>query len=458
MEIQPKEAPNVDTSIQPDEDAFFKDLVTKVGSTKLSFDSMYDIEGDFSEGADTPGILPLCRRDFDDSAKTHMNQDLPSRSQGLGANAIHDAGAFEDVAKDINNAVSQAQGASTALQQLQAGGSQSVPPPGSAAPTTAPPQTTSVTTVSGAPQPAATPQTPTTSTPTPVAPVAPTSVPKPQPTPIPPPGPKPTSITYGSPAPAPKTSSLNFDPNAYSARSMSERAHTAWFQSNPFMQFNQPSPLNPAGQFNDMNYNPRPSYFEEGTGDSSFSNLHTPNNGCYSRDSLNFGGVTDLLVVRPADPRWVDESPDLAEMLPMTSDATADPKLASLSSQIDLKMAKMLSTEDNPYIRDYSEVRPLNADLDFSVNKPERDPNDPQNPEDVGDSLHQQPNPRYRAIGGGGDAGGHGDQFDPNQSTADPFIDVTSPGSADGHSFTMPSYKTKRPVSDLPMGEFFKDH
>jgi len=222
------------------------------------------------------------------------------------------------------------------------------------------------------------------------------------------------------------------------------------------MQYNNPSPMNPAGQYNDMNYNPRPSYFEEGSGDSSFANMHKGPNGNYTRDSLNYGGVTDLLPAPPADPRWNYSDPDMESYMPITH-GVLDSKAASLSLTLDwVRMARSLSTEDNPYIRDYSEVRPLNNSLEESDNKPDMNPNDPDDGEDTSDTMHRQPMPRSRAMGPQSLMG----QFDPNNKDDGPgaFISTVSPGSADGTRYSIPSYKVNKPAQELPTFDWGKDH
>jgi len=447
----------VDTSIQPDEDQFFADLATSLGHTAFSSSYLFtpELEATPDIMAHDVHVDPL-----QDSQFQRLDQDTHGPTQGLAALGIHSSASINEISSGLKDVQKNAQEATKALQSV-------------------PKQAPAVST----PTPAPAPKTP--STPTPAAPSTPTqsSTPKPQAPPIAPPGPKPTGVKYDSRTAAlvndgcpncgldtvsdgvlscpscgwEEGADIEFDIDTAFHPIISENAHIAWFQSNPFMQFNNPSPMNPAGQYNDMNYNPRPTYFEQGSGDSSFANLHSSPNGNYTRDSLNYGGVTDMLVVPPADPRWGNQPPKMRETMPVTPGGMKDPRTASLARRLDrCILAKRLSDEDNPYIRDYSEVRPLNNSMDASVNKPELDPNDPQNPEDSAATLHQQPSPRSRAMGPQSLMG----QFDPNNKGDGPgaFIETVSPGSADGTRFSIPSYKTQRPSPGLPSLDFIKDH
>ena len=451
----------VDTSIQPAEEAFFEDLV---GAFKKGYAASFmdTPSGETSPLGGSPSSSIFVHPKFpshDSDSYTGLTQPMGGPTEGFAGeviNSIHsaaDENPFADLAKGATDAVKGLQDAQNTLSTTP------TPAPASTPPTTAPAASTPKTPTTPAVAP------PTTAPVAPTAPATPTVSPsqsaiQPQAAPHKQEGQKsPSSTTYSTgkatpPTQPPVVASIHFDPNAYALKSMSERAHDAAFQSNPFMTFNQ-SVLDPGGQYNDMNYNPRPSYFEEGTGDSSCSNLHNKNNGNYSRDSLNFGGVTDMLVVRPADPRWTNDPVDLGKMLPMTGEASS--KMAALANLLDhtmMKQAQQLGTDDNPYLRDYSEVRPLNADLDFSVNAPEKDPNDPQNQEDVGGSLHMQPNIRTRARGPQAPMG----QFDPNQATTDSFITTVNPTGAMGARYTLPGWKESRPFSELCSTNFLPDH
>ena len=443
----------IDTRIQPDEDAFFAELATAVGHKAYSSQFL-----DTPELQDSPNIMPhdVHIDPHQDSQFERLNQDTSWPTQGLGAMATHTSGSLDDLSKGLQNVQQNAQQTSKALKEVATSAPTSAPAPAVAAtpPTQATPATPS----------------PTTSTPT--------SSPSPQAPPVPPPGPKPTGVTYTASVDLPSCpecgaetrkddidfcpgcgwedgAELTLDPDSFhSHQTLSEQGHYAFFQSNPMMSGPYGlDAMNANGQYNNMNNNPRTTYFEEGTGDSSFANLHNAPNGNYTRDSLNYGGITDLLIVPPADPRWNNSDPEMHDYMPITGLTVSDPRTAALAKRIDavIIMAKKLSDEDNPYIRDYSEVRPLNNALEESVNKPELDPNGIGDSDDAGETMHRQPMPRSRAIGPQSLMG----QFDPNnqdEGDAPPFVSVV-PGAG-----RVPSYKTQKPAEVLPTFDFVKDH
>ena len=463
-------AVNADPSVKPEEDAFFEDLVDSTLHKGFTSSFMFQ-EPTPMDGKPNSSPAPMVHNvhvdPHQDSQFQRLDQDhVNPLPDGLGKfvmsknhSATDDLDSLANSLKNVNQQATQAVKSTTQVnQQAQkivpqpTPGSAPLPPNASSAPA---PNNTST-----APQPAPA---------TTIAPAATTAPTAPTPTTAP----AVPSMSPSSDAIKPQTGTPPQQKqtiHTYTTASLSERAHYAWFQSNPYMQFNNPSPMNPAGQYNDMNYNPRPTYFEEGTGDSSFANLHNAPNGNYTRDSLNFGGVTDLLITPPADPRWTDDDANLGASMPMTGLAVSDPreesappppappsnKTSAVSMLIDREMmrtAKSLSTEDNPYIRDYSNTTPLNNSLTDSVNAPELDPNKPQSDHDEYGSLHQT-QPRLRAIGPQGPLA----QFDPTNQTADPYIETVCPPSADGTRFSLPSFKTKRPVPGLSSTDFVRDH
>ncbi len=419
-------------SVNPQELEFFSGLIAQ-SKTKTAFQSsyMFTPDGNYEgEEDDSPSIMVHDVHPGKSEGDPFESRDLDrlARPQGFGQFAVKAGHVAADIAQDMTKLVTEAQ-QDTAKAQKATADTQKATKDLATANEAAKKE------ISAAP--ASTTPAPATTTPAQTAPKTVTSDPNKAVATKPPP-PSGASKTYGT---------------ASRKASLGEQSHTAWFQSNPYMQFNYPSPMNPAGQYNDMNYNPRPTYFEQGSGDSSFSNLHTSPNGNYSRDTMAFGGVTDLLLVPPADPRWVNEAANFEESMPVTRGTTTTASLVDMLDAQIMHEAKKLSTEDNPYIRDYSEVRPLNNNME-SINAPEQDPNDIQDQEDVGGSLHQQPSPRSRATGPQSLMG----QFDPNNAQFDPFISTVSPGSADGTRFSVPSYKLNRPAPTLLSMDLFKDH
>ena len=416
-----KEASTSDDLIQPEEDNFFAELAKEMNSHKaFSSSYLYTPEGNAS-----PSILPHnVHIDAEqDSQFMRMDQDNLSPTQGLAANVMKTA-LLEQTTQDLKNLATQAQQATQALKQVTPAPSGSTPAPSGSTPT--PSTGSGASTQPTTPPPGTAPST------------APTAQQQAASKPIPqnPPG--------TPPSPVGKTGGL---------------IHEAWFQSNPFMQYNMQinaSPLNSGeGQYNNMSYNPRPSYFQEGSGDSNFADMHAAPNGSYTPESLTFGGVTDMLEVPPADPRWTNDPEVLHEEMPISVHTVPNPRTAALSNLLDdviLKTSRRLSNDDNPFIKDYSEVRPLN-DTSLSVNSPQMDPNKPNDPVDSTDTLHQT-QPRLRSIGPQGPLA----QFDPNQLTADPYIETVCPASADGTRYSIPSFKTQRPAPTLPSFDFIKDH